>query len=191
MTARDVAAARIARRARQFPDLELAPLDTGALDPRDAALAGAIDHAVARRWLTLVAVIEHHLSRPWEEVEPKLQAVLLAGAAQLLLLDRVPDHAVIDESVEIAKRRVRAGAAGLVNAVLRAIARQRVEIVKEHDASRRDEIARGDGSAWRLADDILDAEPRTRLAQQTSHPIDLLNRWHAGYGERRTTSTLR
>jgi len=44
------------------------------------------------------------------------------GAAQLLLLDRLPDHAVINEAVEWAKTNIRPKAGGLVNAVLRKVA---------------------------------------------------------------------
>ena len=41
------------------------------------------------------------------------------GAFQLLHLDRVPAHAAIDESVELAKQAGHKFAAGMVNAVLR------------------------------------------------------------------------
>ena len=56
-----------------------------------------------------------------------MQAALMGGAAQLLLMDRVPDHAVLDETVEWAKTAVRVGAGGMVNAILRKIAALRVE----------------------------------------------------------------
>src|SRR5690349_15754598 len=117
--ARDVVMERLLAQARKFPELDFAPLDIGSLDARDASLAMALDHAVARRWLTLATIIESRLSRPWEQLETKLQAALLCGAAQLLLLERVPDHAAINETVEWTKHQVRAKAGGLVNAVLR------------------------------------------------------------------------
>ena len=60
---RDVVTQRVSRRARQFPEVELVALDRSGLRERDAALASAIDHAVARRWLTLVALIRPALSR--------------------------------------------------------------------------------------------------------------------------------
>src|SRR5256885_78847 len=44
------------------------------------------------------------------------------GAAQMLLLEGVPPHAALNESVEWAKRAVKPAAGGLVNAVLRRIA---------------------------------------------------------------------
>ncbi|MHC5007407.1 MAG: transcription antitermination protein NusB, partial [Planctomycetota bacterium] len=106
-TPRHLVAARIAERARQFPQLFPQRLRTGGLAGRDAALAHAIDQAVARRWLTLTAVLQSQLSRPWDHLQPVVQSALLVGAAQLLLLERLPDHAVINESVEWAKRKSR------------------------------------------------------------------------------------
>ena len=126
-TPRDLITKRIARQVRLFPDLDITAPDVSGLSAQDTALAMAIDHAIARRWLTLTAVVESRLSRPWEELEGKLQAALLVGAAQLLLMDRLPDHAVINEAVQWAKDNVRPKAGGLVNAVLRKVAALRVE----------------------------------------------------------------
>ncbi len=168
---------RTARRALQFPDVEIAPLDTTGLDDRDANLAGAIDHAVARRWLTLEAVIASRLSRPWEQVESAIRAVLLVGAAQLLLLDRVPDHAAINEAVEWTKRNVRPGAAGFVNAVLRRVAALRIERTPAFDPERRDQLPLSGGGAWTLHQPVFSTDAIERLSQQTSHPREVIERW--------------
>ncbi|MHC4211500.1 MAG: transcription antitermination factor NusB, partial [Planctomycetota bacterium] len=117
-SARYLVASRVAQRAERFPQLFPEQLRTGGLAGRDAALAHAIDQAVARRWLTLAAVLQAQLNRPWERLQPAVQSALLVGAAQLLLLERLPDHAVINESVAWVKRKSPA-AAGIVNAVLR------------------------------------------------------------------------
>lgn len=188
MTARELVTKRIARRARQFPDLKLVALDTSGLDRRDAALAAAIDHAIARRWLTLSAILGRLLDRPWDRIQPDLQAVLLVGAAQLLLMDRVPDHAAINEAVQLAKRRVRSKAGGLVNAVLRKVADLLAEILDEMDAlpAAPDQVPLHDGRAWRLARPVFDDDPLRRLAQQTSHPEGLLRRWREAHGWERT-----
>ncbi|MHC4710322.1 MAG: transcription antitermination factor NusB, partial [Planctomycetota bacterium] len=132
-SARHLVAARIAERTRQFPQLYPQRLRTGGLAGRDVALAHAIDQAVARRWLTLAAVLQSQLSRPWDRLQPVVQSALLVGAAQLLLLERLlerlPDHAVVNESVAWAKRKSPA-ATGIVNAVLHRVAdlrRERLE----------------------------------------------------------------
>ncbi|MCH7849243.1 MAG: hypothetical protein IIB53_12865 [Planctomycetes bacterium] len=187
MTARDLVTSRIAARARRFPDLDLTPLDTAGLDRRDAALAFAIDRAVARRWLTLITVIESQLNRSWPSLQPQVQAALLVGTAQLLLLERLPDHAVINEAVQWTKVNAGPKPAGLVNAALRKVAAMRQETVAEHDPKRRDEVPLHDGRARRLSHPIFEADPLPRLAQQTSHPVELLKRWADRFGLQRST----
>lgn len=187
MTARAVAIARIARAARQFPDIHFRTdkqSDEAALEPRDAALASAIEHHVLRRWLTLVAVLESHLSRPWHETETKLQAALLCGSAQLLLMDRVPDYAVIDETVEWAKSTIRPKAGGLVNAVLRKIAAVRGSQIEGRSLTRltRDQLPLHDGRVLSLNARVFAEDALRCLAQQTSTPIELLEHWNGRLG---------
>ena len=186
--ARAAVVRRTTRRIRQFPELELGSLERTHLDPdsgvdsRDAALAGAIDHAIARRWLTLEALLSPRCSRGWDRVEPRLKAILMLGAAQLLFLDRVPEHAAIHSSVELARRLVRPGAAGITNAVLRGLASDRLESVPAFDPDRRDLVPLGDGTAWRMAAEVFDADPVRRLAAQASVGPDLVARWYASFG---------
>jgi 16S rRNA (cytosine967-C5)-methyltransferase len=52
-----------------------------------------------------------------------VETALRLGAYQLLYLDRIPAHAAIGESVELAKQAGETFAAGMVNAVLRKLAR--------------------------------------------------------------------
>ncbi len=184
MTARDVATSRIAYQAKRFPDLDLRPPDADgseSLDPRDAALAAAIEHAVLRRWLTLSAIIETQLSRPWVQLEHKMQGALLSGAAQLLLFDRLPDYAVIDEMVEWAKSNVRAKAGGMINAVLRRIAALRGEPSEGTGPAptswRANDLPLHDGRVLALKGNVFAQSDLQRLAQQTSHPIELLEHW--------------
>lgn len=194
MNARDLVIKRLGRRARQFPDLGPDPIDPSDLaeaDTRDAALARAIDQIVARRWLTLTAVIQHCLNRPWDNVQAPLQGALLAGAAQLLLLDRIPDHAAVNESVNQVKRTAGAKSGGFVNAVLRRLSALRGDIVDVHDPERRDELALGDGRALRLTEDVLAEDPVRRLAQQTSHPGALIAHWISVFGQATTQQLAR
>jgi 16S rRNA (cytosine967-C5)-methyltransferase len=96
-------------------------------------------------------------------------------------LDRVPDHAAIHETVDLAKQLVRPRAGGLVNAVLRRVADLRLEVVDETRFDR-DTLPLGDGRSWRLKDAVFAADPLHRIAQQTAHPIALLQRWVAQHG---------
>lgn len=162
--------------ARRFPELHPHAPDTGGLDQRDAALARAIHDAVIRRWLTLRAVIDPRLGMPFDHVEPKLQAVLLAGAAQILLLDRIPPHAAVSESVAWAKRHIRVKAGGLVNALLRRI-NDAVVCRDGRFEDRQDQILLPDGRAITLSEPFLPEDPIDRLAIQTSLPVSIIRRW--------------
>ncbi len=190
LNAREIITSRIAEQARRFPDWLNTPLETADLDARDAALAAAIDHAVMRRWLTLAAVIESRLSRPWVEIEFRMQAALLVGAAQMLLLERLPDHAVINEAVEWAKMNIRPKAGGMVNAVLRKVAALRNEIVAGSEAALhdRDELPLHDGRVWKLHEPVFDEQPMRRLAQQTSHAESLISHWTMMHGPEKTAA---
>jgi 16S rRNA (cytosine967-C5)-methyltransferase len=189
--ARDVVHRALAHQAELFPELDLAPLDTSGLEARDAAFAHAIYDAVLRRWITLEYVLGRYLSRPFADLEARLKGVLLAGAAQMLLLDRVPPHAVLNESVEWAKRVIKPAAGGLVNAVLRKVAglvhgdQAGVPAPVERGPWRegRDEVPLADGTAVKLREAVLPEVRLDRLAVATSHPPALLRKWAGTWGE--------
>lgn len=186
--ARDAALRVLARHAEKMPDL--APLDpeTDGMDPRDAALAHAIVDATVRRWITLSYILEMAGGRDVRETEPRMQAALLGGAAQLLLFDRVPDHAAIDETVEWAKRRIRPKAAGLVNAILRRVVEARGELIDEWDGGD-DAIPLSEGGAMTLVNLRLPEDPAYRLVVACSLPTALLESW-SGLGADLTSLAL-
>jgi 16S rRNA (cytosine967-C5)-methyltransferase len=93
------------------------------LDPRDRALATRLAYGAVQRRATLDHVIEALAGRPTTKLEPAVLAALRLGVLQLAYMDRIPAHAAVAESVELAKRESRRGA-GLVNAVLRRAARE-------------------------------------------------------------------
>jgi 16S rRNA (cytosine967-C5)-methyltransferase len=93
------------------------------LQPRDRALATRLAYGAVQRRATLDHVIETLAGRPVAKLEPAVLAALRLGVLQLAFLDRIPAHAAVGESVELAKRHSKRGA-GLVNAVLRRAARE-------------------------------------------------------------------
>jgi len=161
------------------------------LSPLDLALAHAIhDHAV-RRWLTLRFLLQACLTQPFDELEARVKGVLLAGAAQMVLLDRVPAHGAINHAVEWAKLVIRPGAGALVNAVLRKLARlapeedRSIEGVKgDLGVMPGDRLPMADGTWRRLAGFVLPEDPGERLSVATSIPRWLLDRWATREGER-------
>ena len=91
------------------------------LDSRDAAFVQELAFGTIRNWLLYEKIIEAASSRKIDDIEPDAQIVLVLGAHQLLEM-RVPTHAAINESVNLAKTKASKGSVGFVNAVLRKIA---------------------------------------------------------------------
>lgn len=96
------------------------------LSGRDAGLCTRLVYGVLQNQMLLDWHIDRRSSVPAEKMEPAVRGSLRLGLYQLLFLDRVPVHAAVNESVALAKAKSRnPRAAGLVNAVLRAVARER------------------------------------------------------------------
>ncbi|MFZ4574540.1 MAG: transcription antitermination factor NusB [Phycisphaerales bacterium] len=184
--ARHAAYYRLAEQAEVFPVLSFEGPRTEQRPALDAAFAHAIYDAVLRRWFTLEYVVRGLLQGNYDELEPPLKAALLAGAAQLLLLDRVPQHAAVNETVSWAKWATNPGAGGLVNAVLRKIIEELLggqpRRVEPTWGDRRDAIPLADGTALNIGRARLPEDPVERLAVATSHPRAILNRWATQYG---------
>jgi 16S rRNA (cytosine967-C5)-methyltransferase len=119
------------------------------IEARDAAFATELAYGALRGQGLYDAVLQACVDRPLDQVDPPVRDVLRLGAHQLLRM-RVPSHAAVSATVELARAVLTVGPVGFVNAVLRKVAAQ-------------------DAAAWvaRLApaDDPLGA-----LALQHSHP---------------------
>ncbi len=106
-----------------------------ALAARDRALVHRLVATVLRRRGTLRALLSSFLDRGLPQDAPRLEMVLLVGAAQVLWLD-VPDHAAVDLAVRLVQTDRRAGKyTGLVNAVLRGITQHGAARIAELDAT--------------------------------------------------------
>jgi 16S rRNA (cytosine967-C5)-methyltransferase len=93
-----------------------------ALADRDRALTRRLTATVLRRLGTLRHLVGGFLEKGFPTDAPRVETILLLGAAQILWLE-VPDHAAVDLSVRLAQADRRAARyAGLVNAVLRRVA---------------------------------------------------------------------
>ncbi len=123
------------------------------LSPADRNLATALVLGVLRWQIRLDHELRPFLRRPNAKLDPEVLIALRLGAFQLLFLDRIPAHAAIGESVELAKRAGQSYAARMVNAVLRRAARGR----------------------------LLDEIPG-ELALAQAHPAWMVERWAAFYG---------
>ena len=106
------------------------------MEPRDRALARLIAGTVLRRLGELEVVLTSFLEKPLPERQGQLWPILLSGAAQLLFL-QTPPHAAVSIAVEQVRCDRNAHRfAGLVNALLRRVAREGAEILQGRDRLR-------------------------------------------------------
>lgn len=97
-------------------------LEEARLRPDDRRLAAGLFYSAVENRL----YIEYMLGRFLEQKpEPIVTDILHIAAAQILFMDRVPDHAAVDEAVKQVRAARREGFTGLVNAVLRGLIRAR------------------------------------------------------------------
>jgi 16S rRNA (cytosine967-C5)-methyltransferase len=95
-------------------------------DSRERALTVELTYGVLRRLATIDWRLEPVLDKPLPRLPDAVQMVLRLGAYQLLFLDRIPQSAAVNESVNLARAfAVTVGRdwSGLVNAALRALLR--------------------------------------------------------------------
>lgn len=138
-------------------------LQKHALERADAALATEIVYGTIQRLNTIDYFLGRLVSKGLGKLQPWVRNLLRLSFYQLRYLERVPDHAIVSEAVNIAKRRGHSGISGMVNAVLRNAIRRKEEL--------------------QLPPEL--PEPQ-RIALQHSHPQWLVDRWLQQLGAERT-----
>lgn len=98
------------------------------LDSRDAGLASDIVFGTLRRRGELDALIGKYSKRGVDKLDAAVRTALEMALYQIRFLDRVPGHAAVNDSVELARRAGKTSAAAFVNAVLRRAIREPVDI---------------------------------------------------------------
>lgn len=129
----------------------------GLIEP-DRRLAHELAAGVLRRRTDLDARLAPLAERGWQSVAPRIQDLLRLGAYQLVALSRVPPHAAVHTTVELARGVGGDRAAGFVNALLR-----RLDTGPNPKA-------------------MADHDPVCRLAAAHSHPEWLVRRWADRFG---------
>jgi 16S rRNA (cytosine967-C5)-methyltransferase len=132
-----------------------------ALAAADRGLCTEIVMGVERWRSRLDQAVAAHLNSPISKLDREVLLAMRIAAYQLVFLERVPAHAAINESVELVKRAKKRSAAGLVNAVLRKLA-------KEESTG-----SMGGKKEPSTAKDV---------AKAFAHPEWLVERWVANYG---------
>ena len=93
------------------------------LSLKDKRLCHAIVFGVFRHRGRIDQLISHCSKLAFDRINPKVKTILRLGVFQIVFLDRVPDFAAINTSIELAKPICGKKASGFINAVLRNIAR--------------------------------------------------------------------
>jgi 16S rRNA (cytosine967-C5)-methyltransferase len=97
------------------------------LSGRDQGFAREMAFGMCRWYFALQALLEERLQKPLRDRDRDIECILLMGLYQLLVL-RTGSHAAVNETVKLALAQKKKWATGLVNAVLRGVIRDEVEL---------------------------------------------------------------
>lgn len=125
----------VLRKGVPFDDAADAHKGLRELEPRDRAFARLLCATIFRRLGQIDAAVTGLLSNPGQPPKGAVLDLLRLGAAQLLFLG-TPAHAAVDTTVELAVARRQAPYKGLINAVLRRMAREGAALVAAQDPGR-------------------------------------------------------
>lgn len=99
------------------------------LDSRDKALVTELVYGTLRNQGTLDWIIEQYSKKKITQLKPKKVIDLLRlGSYQIYYLDKIPDRAAVNESVELSKKYFHKGTTDFINAVLRKISKNKNKI---------------------------------------------------------------
>jgi 16S rRNA (cytosine967-C5)-methyltransferase len=155
-----------------------------ALSAADRRLTTQLTYGVLRRRGTLHALLAPLVTRPAANVEPWLWDALYLGAYQLALMNNIPFHAAINETVELAAAFGRPGAKAFLNGVLRGLAG--LVLDERTSTPGPDALPMEKGEYRRLARPMLPdlaTQPVEYLAAGFGLPHWLASRWAARYDQ--------
>ncbi len=134
----------------------LLPIYEENLEIKDRALCHELTLGVLRNQIYLDKIIEFLIAKQNKKLDLEVLLSLRIGLFQILLLDRIPAHAAINESVNLVYRAKKRSAGNFVNAILRRATREEIEL----------EFT-----------DALD-----EISVKTSHPRQLCEKWVEQFG---------
>jgi 16S rRNA (cytosine967-C5)-methyltransferase len=147
--------------------LDVFPIDATQSSRRDRALLQALIYGVLRWKGRLDYMISYFSHRPLNKIDPTILNILRLALFQIIYLDRIPESAAVNTSVEMAKISGPRWVAGYVNALLR-------KAVREYQKVPFPEVEENTVAA---------------LASAYSFPEWILSRWLSRFG-RNTTEAL-
>ena len=101
-------------------------LNASKLDDRDRSLVTELLYGTIRMQGKHDWVLAQISDRPWSEVDPGIVDICRLGVHQIHEM-RIPDHAAVAATVEVARKRIGESKASFVNALLRSVTRKSIE----------------------------------------------------------------
>lgn len=134
------------------------------LEEQDRRFATELVNGAVKARGTLDFILGQMVDRPLQKLEPVIRHILHLGLFQIFYLDRIPDSAACNESVNLSKKFSHKGTDKFVNGVLRNSIRQKVALCE------------------RIQEDV---------SLRLSHPRWLLQRWRKQFGEEEAEALCR
>jgi 16S rRNA (cytosine967-C5)-methyltransferase len=152
-----------------YSNLELnRRLKEAELSAADAGLATELVYGTIARRNTIDYYLERFVAKGVVKLQPWVRSLLRISVYQIIYLDRIPEHAVVSEAVNLAKKLGHQGISGMVNGVLRNMIRNREQL--------------------HIPSHLPAAE---RISLEHSHPLWMVERWIRQYGEATTEAICR
>ena len=89
----------------------------------DSSFVSALVYGVLERKITLDYIIRQYSKIPLRKIELKTKMILRLGILQLIFMDKIPESAAVNESVNLAKKHKLQKSSGFINGILRSITR--------------------------------------------------------------------
>lgn len=184
LTARDIAVKALRDRSGYVSDHLDRLLAESSLGPADRGLASELTLGVLRRRRTLQCVLRKYLRRPRQKLPRPIEAILHVAIYQLMMLDRVPDFAAVDQAVEQTRRFGHPRQAGLVNGLLRTFLRELGPADASLAAPAANVVPTPAGGRTLPREVFRDPQhrPADYLGEAYSLPSDLTARWIDAHG---------
>lgn len=133
---------------------------------RDRSLLNSLIYGVLRWRTRLDWIIASFSKTPMRKIDSRVVNLLRLGVFQIVFLDRVPDSAAVNTSVQLSKAFAPPWIVGYVNGLLR-------QVTREHH---------------RVSFPLTDNDPLRALAVEKSFPEWMIKRWLNRFGRERTES---
>ena len=106
------------------------------LSKQERAFLTRLTEGTVERMLTLDYVIDQFSKTKVKKMKPLIRELMRLSVYQIMYMDGVPDAAVCNEAVKLARKRGFSGLSGFVNGVLRSVARGWKDVAFQNESVR-------------------------------------------------------